>query len=276
MAGELTSAELRDLLGAYALDAVDDDERARIERYLAGNAAARDEVAELQEAAAVLAHAGGDAPAGLWDKIASELGPEAASGLPPLAFVDVRRGAAARIPSDAEHEPVPVVALVSRHRSISVRIVAAIGVAAAIVIGALAVKVVQLDDRVGRVAISETSDSVQAAARAARNDPRARQVVLASADRARQAEVVYLPDGTGYLEEQNLPELPDGRTYQLWVLVGDAEKPIVISAGVLGRRPGVTAFHFTGPVIGFVVTEEQAPGVVSSNSPALLQGVLDA
>jgi len=37
-------AEIEALLGAYALDALDEDERARVDAYIAANPRARDEV----------------------------------------------------------------------------------------------------------------------------------------------------------------------------------------------------------------------------------------
>ena len=82
---------------------------------------------------------------------------------------------------------------------------------------------------------------------------------------------MYLPDGEGYLLDDNLATLVPGRTYQLWALVGDRRAP-AISAGVLGADPGVTAFKVAGPVVGFAITDEVAPGVVSSEQAPVLQG----
>ena len=48
-------SDIHALSGAYAVDAVDDVERARFERHLADCDACRQEVAELREAAALLA-----------------------------------------------------------------------------------------------------------------------------------------------------------------------------------------------------------------------------
>ena len=72
--------------------------------------------------------------------------------------------------------------------------------------------------------------------------------------------------------DDNLAELVPGRTYQLWALVGDRRSPEVISAGVLGPDPGVTAFNVGGPVVGFAITDEVAPGVASSDNAPLVQG----
>jgi hypothetical protein len=70
----------------------------------------------------------------------------------------------------------------------------------------------------------------------------------------------------------DLTPLDPQRTYQLWALVGDAQQPTLISAGVLGADPHVAAFKVSSrPLVGFALTEEQNPGVVrSSNDPVAL------
>ena len=64
---------LDELLGAYALDAVDDLERRRVEAYLAEHAEARAEVWQMRQAASMLAHSGNPAPDRIWDRIADTL-----------------------------------------------------------------------------------------------------------------------------------------------------------------------------------------------------------
>src|SRR3954468_13451869 len=71
--------EFTELLGAYALDAIDDDEREAIEAHLLTCPRCRAEVAEHREVAAFLSK-GAPAPDGVWDRIAAELSPPA----PPL------------------------------------------------------------------------------------------------------------------------------------------------------------------------------------------------
>jgi anti-sigma-K factor RskA len=252
---DLSADDLEALLGAYALDAVSDDERVQVERYLERSPRARAEVAELRETAAFLAHAGTDAPPGLWDRISGALGSEQSGAEPPPSPVTVLRPAPSRRPGWAG------------------RMAAATGVAAAaIAIAVLAVQVVHQDDRLEHLEAGSTGPGVLAAADSARRDPDARRVVLESGDGALAAEVVYLPDGAGYLLEDNLDRLPGGRTYQLWALVPGDDGPRAISAGVLGPDPGVTPFRFEGPVTGFQVTEEDAPGVESSRMPAVVAG----
>jgi hypothetical protein len=65
--------ELQELLGAYALDAVEPDEAAAIERHLPTCPRCRNELAEHREVAALLGYAGGDAPSGVWDRIIASL-----------------------------------------------------------------------------------------------------------------------------------------------------------------------------------------------------------
>jgi anti-sigma-K factor RskA len=253
MARELSHEELEELLGAYALDAVSGDERGQIERYLERSPRARAEVAELRETAALLAHAGGDAPEGLWDRIEQSLGAEAPRLRPPSTPGVTPLGRAGR-----------------RGRVSAAAAVAA--VAAAVTIVALSVQVVRQDDRLDELTADAGSDGVLGAAEAASRDPDAREVSLTSNDGALEADLVYLPDGTGYLSEDNLPKLGSDRVYQLWALVGDG--PRAISAGVLGADPKVVAFRFSGPVVGFSVTDEHEPGEDQPKGPAIVRGTL--
>jgi hypothetical protein len=89
------------------------------------------------------------------------------------------------------------------------------------------------------------------------------------------ARVAYLPDGNGFLTESNLRRLPPELTYQLWARVGPQESTGVVSAGVLGPDPGVSAFRVRGPVREFLITEEQAPGVATTVNPAIVRGSTD-
>ena len=68
--------ELDALLGAYALDALDDDERGAVDAYLEANPTARHEVDELLESASALALAPVDdvtAPPAVWDRISATI-----------------------------------------------------------------------------------------------------------------------------------------------------------------------------------------------------------
>jgi hypothetical protein len=233
---------VEDLLGAYSLDALDTDERELVERHLAGCPACQAEVGRHQELAALLAPESAP-PAVVWDGIAAAL----EESPPPLKLA-------------------PVVPLASRSRS--VRLLAALTAVAAAAIAVLGVRLVEQERRLARMQTAMAEDDLQGAALAALANPAVTKVELRSADGPAAAQVALLPDGRGYLLADGLPGLAADRTYQLWALV-DGRR---ISAGTLGVEPKVAAFHVSGPVTGFAVTEEQAPGVVASNNPPILIG----
>jgi hypothetical protein len=91
-------AELQELLGAYALDAVEPAEATVIELHLATCPRCRDELAQHREVAALLGYAGGAAPSGVWDRIVARLEE------PPPALALTRTGATT-IPTDPEAAP---------------------------------------------------------------------------------------------------------------------------------------------------------------------------
>ena len=125
MGRELTPAELEELLGAYALDAMDGDERAQLEEWLARSPAAREELATLRETAALLAHTGRDAPPGVWTRIEGALAEE-----PP------------RLVLGAEGSVVPMRDR-TRRRGLALRVTAGIAAASAAAAGITAVVVSQ-------------------------------------------------------------------------------------------------------------------------------------
>ena len=254
MARELSRRELDELLGAYALDAVDDEERDQVEEYLARTPEARSLVAEYRETAALLAHSDTEAPPGLWERIEQTLEAD---------------------PPKLATPPAGAVGLESRRARLRRRAAVVVAAAAAVVaVALLTVKVVQQGDRIDELGREPRAGSVLAAAESASRDPRADRVSLSSTDGALEARVVYLPGGDGFLLQSNLRALPPDRTYQLWALMGGSSPERPISAGVLGPDPGITAFRVHGPVVGFAITDEQSPGVVSPGNPPLIQGAV--
>jgi anti-sigma-K factor RskA len=255
MARELTPSEIEELFGAYALDALDADERAEVDAYLDRSVAARTEVAGLQEVAAMLAHSGGAAPDGLWDRIEHALAAE-----PPRLVLPLDRARIER----------------ARHRSMGGKVVLAIaGASAAAALVTAVVVSSQMsaqEDRLDRVASSVAHDGVRRAAMGALADPRGRTVRLVAPDGAGSATVVSMPDGGGFLLAHDVARLAPGRTYQLWAMTGDAGTPGLVSAGVLGRDLDVTAFHAPASAHGFVVTDEAEPGAVTATNHVMLSG----
>jgi Anti-sigma-K factor rskA len=253
VARELSPQELDDLLGAFALDAVDDSERGQVEQYLRQNPRARALVAEYREIAAFLAHAGTDAPAELWERIEESLAEQPSAPDAGAAAVPLRPRRQGSIPRLAVAAAVAVTFLV---------------------VGALIVKVVQQDDRISDLARDTERGSLLDAADTASRDPDATKVRLSAPDGSLSARVVYLPNGDGFILGSNLRPLRPELVYQLWAEVeGPSQR--TISAGVLGSDPDVAAFRVRGPVAGFAITQERSPGAVSPDNPPVAQGSVD-
>jgi anti-sigma factor RsiW len=249
-----THDEIGELLGAYALHAVEPAEAELIEAHLATCPKCRAEVAAHGEVATLLGNSGGDAPEGLWDRIASTL-----EEAPPPLRLAVSDGSA----------PVP---RASRWRARGGRVVvAAMGAAAALVIGVLGVKVVDQGDQLAQVEDALGDDAMLRAANIALADPRATRTVLVSPDGSLRAAAVLLPDGTGYLMTDDLPILDPARTYQLWGQTGGG----MVSVGLLGAQPdGVVAFRVSGDVAALAITDEIAAGVPQPTAAPILLGRL--
>lgn len=246
MGRDLSHSEVRELLGAYALDAVDDDEARAVEDHLDACQPCRAEVREHREVAAMMASGWSAAPEGVWDRIAGSL-----EEAPPAMVVPLGAARAARAERDE-----------GRRRSVGpVRAAVAVGVAASVALVAfLGVKVVDTGRQVDHLAAQLADGDVGRAAAAAARRPDARLVSMKSTDGRRSADAVLLSDGSGYLVKTDLPPLNPQRTYQLWAVVGSAK----ISVGVLGPTPGPVAFHAPPDAAALAITEEQAGGVVAS------------
>jgi hypothetical protein len=254
MGRQLSPQELDELLGAYALDAVDGDERAQLEQWVERSPAAASELGALRETAALLAHAGGDAPAGVWARIEESLSAEPPTFAPPGRVVPFGS---------------------TRRRRAALRIGAGIAAASAVAASVTAVvvggQVADQEERLSEIAQSMERDDMHDAAVAAAAHPDARMIHLASDD-GMSATVITMPDGAGYFMGGELPRLGAGRTYQLWALTGDPEHPDMVSAGVLGRSVDVAAFRGPASAMGFSVTEERESGVAEPSGAAVVSG----
>ena len=258
MGVNVTHEEAAELLGAYALDALDPAEHQAVDRHLEKCAACRTEVADHREVAGLLTPGWSRPPAGLWERIAGSI----EEMPPPLDLASVRAMKAARSPG-------PAAATAPRRRSFGPGIAAMVAVAAAAVIGVLGVQAVD-DGRnnAGDVARGTHVEQLERSAQAALADPRARTVELASTDGNLHARAVVLPDGTGYLVDTDLPTLPRERTYQLWAVVGTSR----ISVGVLGPEPGTAPFTMEGDASALAITEETAGGVETTRRDPVVVG----
>ena len=233
----MTHEELQELLGAFALDAVDPDEAALVENHLRECPRCRAEVAELREVAGLLGQSGSDAPEGVWDRIAASL-----ADTPPPLRLEVQRERRAE-----------------RSRSGPRPIAMAIAAVAAVVLVLLAVSVVNLRNHVDDLEQQRTD--VAAAAQEALTANGSRVAHLAGTNNVAAAAVVR-ENGQGYFLGTNLPPLSN-RIYQLW---GATDGGQIISLGTM-PGPGVYAFSADPSVRQIMVTEERAPVPAPTSQP---------
>lgn len=261
--------DFTDLLGAYALDAVDPDEAVAIEDHLRSCPWCSSEVAEHREVASFLAHTGTAAPDGVWDRIVSELAPPA----PPMrisllpadaAAVDARGGGV------GDGDVAEVVPLASRRArgSIRTRTFVAVVATAACLVAALGFVTVDQNRRIDRMETAMSSMTPGGVPGGS-----ALQVKLTAAGSDRAVEAVVNPDGQGYLFTDELPAPADGEVYQLWGKVDG----VVLSLGTFGEAEVVPFQVDPARLDGvelFAVTAERSPGVVASEAQPVVAGTV--
>jgi hypothetical protein len=270
---------IQELLGVYALDAVDPETAAMVERHLAECVKCSVEVAQHHEVAGLLANSGGESPAGLWDGIATRLDGSAPPSWDRLVSrLEPGDGRADRlvepaggdIGSDATVVPLSA-GRRHRWRQRGAVLVAAAAVVVAVVLGA------QVDHLHHQVSALQSGPSLSAAEQAALSLPSTRQVELtasAGSPAPGRVTVVLTASGTGFVEVHRLPVLPAAKTYQLWGAIGGR----TISLGLLGPRPAVVPFSVAGDrsVQAFAITAEHAGGVVQSTNRPVVAGEVTA
>jgi hypothetical protein len=259
---------LQELLGAYALDAVDLDEAAAIERHLPTCPRCRSELADHREVAGLLGYGGSAAPVGLWDRIVAGLEePPPALRLTPEPPPRPQR----RPSGDRAGGAAPVVPISRRpRRKVDMRILMAVATAAAVVVAVLGIAV----GRAGRHNAPQpsTPNLLALAFRAADANPTARHLTLSSTDGARTMRAVILTDGTTFLGQGNLASLPQDQTYQMWGIIDGTR----VSLGVLGNNPTYAAFTTPATATVLAMTVEHRGGVVSSTKAPVILGQVPA
>lgn len=245
--------EAAELLGAYALDAVGEEEAALIAAHVEECPRCTAELAEHLEVAGMLGNIGGDAPRELWDRIASQATrPSTAPTTTPTVSVPGTPQATRRHrqPRASRRAWVVGTALVA---------------AAAVTISLMAAQISSLNGRVAHLAAISEQRGILLSETAALLDPSTKRVMLVGANvGARHAEVVLVRSGLSYFVNHGLRTLPASRTYQLWAVAGGQ----AVSLGLLGRGPTVVPFVVSAlrPPTTFAVTIERSTGVVTPTS----------
>ena len=272
--------EVRELLGAYALDSVDRDEAAAVEGHLPGCPECQAEVDQHRKMAASLGTTVVPLPPNLWDRIADEIGPTrgADGGRRPAPFpVAVPsgspgdpNGAISWTPRSPKHDR-PTVRRRGPRRLAHPWALGAVVAASLAVIVLLSVGLIREDDRFGEAREALDGRASSAALQAAMTTPGHRLVSLLSPSGSKLAEIVVLPNGRGYLVSSSMPALSPGQTYQLWATFGSK----AISLGLLGQDPASAAFTVaSGHPTQLAVTVEPAGGVAVPDRPPLASGTI--
>lgn len=251
---EVDHQEIQEILGAFALHAVEDEEAFLVERHVEACEECRHELERHLDVASLLSTTERFAPAELWESIAGQ------------------------IPRNQERSQVAPRSPDNNVVTLRQRFVKPLAAAAVLaIVGASAFQSIRLNtvsdqlaaERIRVAALTEQLDRppLDAAVAQALARTESRLVTLGSQVSGSNAIIVLMPDGTGYLAEHTLQPLPDDRTYQLWAVIDGK----IISAGILGSNPGVVPFRIDlQGFAGFAITEEAVGGVESSqNDPVI-------
>lgn len=238
----MSHQEAQELLGVFALNAVEPSEAIFLEAHIAGCGECSREVENHLEVAAALSASEQFAPPSGWELISGSINPPE---------MDLAAGGAT-VPIGRSRQwvrPMAIAAILTL-------------LAGAVVVQSVRLRSVNAE----LAAVADRSIAETVVAQSA-SDPAARRVTLGSEVSGSNAIIVLLADGTGYLAEHTLRPLGPDRSYQLWAIVDGR----VISAGVLGQDPGVVPFRIDPEGFeGFAITEERLGGVESSmNDPVV-------
>jgi anti-sigma-K factor RskA len=238
-----------ELLAAYALDALDSEDREDVAARLADDPTARREVDEHRAALAALTPnvpRAGAIPDALWARLrVDEVVPAADVDADVVQFAAPKRAA---IDDYRRARPGRVLLAVA----------AVVALLVGVAVGAL-------------LAAARSADpDLVAAADAAFDDPDATVTDLATDDGQPIGRVAVLPDGQAYLDADNLAAPDRGRAYQVWQLGGG--DPIAL--GLLGPDELAT-FRLGGDASGIAISDEPATGSVQPTGPIVASGELN-
>jgi anti-sigma-K factor RskA len=257
------------LVGAYVLDAVDDDERALVEEHLDACAACMQEVTELRTLTAELAaDAAAPPPPSLRSTVMARVAntrqlpptvrvfPQPPPQAYPQPHPQARATPPARPPAPPAAPAPPAPAGTTRRAGrrtgrMSRPLMAVAAGLVAVSAGLGAVVVHQQNDL---DAARQGSDVLQALASAAVDSPAA--VPVEGGGRLAVVGVGDTPATAALVVTRDLHNLPTGRTYQLWLLGGPAPR----SAGLVAGGGASVIVETSAADTGVAITDEPDGG----------------
>jgi anti-sigma-K factor RskA len=222
----LNPDELRELLGAFALGAVDETEQEQVETFVLDDHDARVELHQLEHAVAWLGHASPRPSEASWNAVSAEMTRDLEVG-----------SEKSNDDEDPNDRVVAMESFESRRSPNRWRRLVAVAAAAVILVGsAIAVSSAILEDS---------------------GNP-AHTVALNASDGRRAAVVHVASNGTAVIQTASLPTPPAGHEYQLWSQP-KADAPMQ-SVGVLGRTPSGHRLRIPSPSVRLAISVEPDGG----------------
>jgi Anti-sigma-K factor rskA/Putative zinc-finger len=266
MTRDVEHEQVQELLGAFALDAVDPDEARLVEAHLADCPRCRAEVDAHIEVAGALGNTVDLAPGGLWDRIAQEI-----EGSERVPSDELTRPGFTRLVARRDELASARVRRAGQGAPWRQRALAALTVAAAIVALVFGLQLQSANNNLSSTRSALAAKGDAAAVTAALATPGHQLIAMRSAQGNEVAEFVLLPDGRGYLVSSRMSTLPRDETYQLW---GKIEgQPI--SLALLGNHPAHAGFTVASATpSSLLVTVEPAGGVTAPDRAPLATGVV--
>ncbi len=238
-------------MAAYALGALTEEELREVEEHLAAHPERRNEVDELRSAADLLA-----------------LVPEERDPSPGL-----RRSILDAVETETEARERPARSgwlggLFSFPR------LAYAASALVVLIGLLGWNLSLQDDvRQEQAQVRELRESLQAQAVDFARSPLVHEVSGAGIARTASGQVLEMGNGQTFLVTQDLPRIPENKTYQIWLIENDEPRP----SGLFEPDEGLTAASLDEPVNGaevVAVTVEPDGGSPAPTSDPILTSKL--
>lgn len=241
----MSAHDIHALSGAYAVDALDEHERAQFERHLEGCASCREEVVGLRGAAGHLAATTDTPPpASLRDSVLE--GISQVRPLPPLTDDDAETSEPA---GGATPQPIPIPGVASgrpahaRRRRWVPALAAAAAVLAAIGAGAVITQPWQDEDR---------TEQVPTVAEQVLQAEDARQATIRFDDGSSATVTHSRSEGRAVIQTEDMAPPPEGKVYELWLQGPEGD---MAPAGLMPEDPDQTM------VLDGNATEARAVGI---------------